>query len=91
MIALQLGTPATQELRSLLMTSGNEQLPEETNCQIAAYENDLLIGVGGWGKAQTSAKDLVFFIHPDYENRELRQNMSKLLTIKTTNKGRMLL
>ena len=83
MIALQLGTPEAQDLEFLLKKSGEEHLQVETTCQIAAYENDLLIGVGGWGKAQSPASDLVFIIHPEYEDRELRQNMRKLLTVDT--------
>lgn len=84
MIALQLGTPAAEELQSLLQLSGLGSLKQETSCEIVAYEDDLLVGVGGFAHTSAAAHEPVFFIHPEYANRELAQNMKKLLSVQGT-------
>ena len=84
MIALQLGTPAAEELQSLLQLSGFSSLKQETSCQIAAYEDDLLVGVGGFAHTPATFGEPVFVIHPQYADRELAQNMKKLLSVQGT-------
>jgi hypothetical protein len=84
MIALQLGTPAAEELQSLLQLSGLGSLKQENSCEIVAYEDDLLVGVGGFAQTSTAVGEPVFFIHPEYANRELAQNMMKLLSVQGT-------
>lgn len=83
MIALQMGNLEQQVLEGFLQRSGyngSEGLTGEGGCMIAAYDEDRLVGVGGIiGAGAAGMPSFQFVIDPEYQDRELKRNMEKLL------------
>lgn len=88
-IALQAGAPDQQHLAAFMQDlvqggiKAEDPLPGAGNDVIAAYDDDKLVGLGGWISGGTAEQPkLQFYIAPGYEARMLPDHMKKLLLSK---------